>query len=101
MLRHRILDASLIQASACRLYVPEELINLYKECIVPNVSLLTPNQFELQLLSGRTVASIADGFEACKVLHELGTESVVCPIQPWLTRCEAITATPYNRCLQL
>lgn len=61
-----------------RLYVPKELISLYKDCIVPNVSLLTPNQFELQLLSGKTVASIADSIEACKVLHDLGTESVVC-----------------------
>jgi pyridoxine kinase len=61
-----------------RLYVPKELIPLFKDAIVPNVSLLTPNQFELQLLSGKSVNSIVDGIEACRTLHELGTESVVC-----------------------
>lgn len=60
-----------------RLYVPKELIPLYKECIVPHTSLLTPNHFELQLLSGKTVTSIAEAVEACTVLHDLGAESVV------------------------
>jgi pyridoxine kinase len=68
-----------------RLYVPKELIPLYKDAIVPNVSLLTPNQFELQLLSGKSVNSIADGIEACRALHELGTESVVCQPRQYLS----------------
>lgn len=79
-----------------RLYVPKALIQAYTDFILPNASLLTPNQFELQLLSGKNVTSIADGMEACKVLHELGTESVVCP--PNLITC-AVRIASVHECI--
>lgn len=31
-----------------KLYVPEELVEIYKNVIVPLADILTPNQFELE-----------------------------------------------------
>ena len=39
--------------------------------------MLTPNQFELELLSGRAVASEADAAAACAALHARGPRVVV------------------------
>lgn len=100
ILGHGIPDVRLRVSSTCRLYVPEELIPLYKECIVPNVSLLTPNQFELQLLSGRAVTNIADGIEACKELHKLGTESVVRPSSKLVHHMYSYKCNAYTTMLQ-
>ena len=35
-----------------KLYVPAELVEIYKKDVVPLATLLTPNQFELELLNG-------------------------------------------------
>jgi pyridoxine kinase len=60
-----------------KLYVPEELIAVYAEEIVPHAAVLTPNQFEAQLLSGVTIEGMADALHACAVLHAKGPELVV------------------------
>ena len=35
-----------------KMYVPEELLPIYKEEVIPIADVLTPNQFEAQLLTG-------------------------------------------------
>lgn len=35
-----------------KMYVPEELLPIYKDEVVPIADVLTPNQFEAELLSG-------------------------------------------------
>ncbi|GLT28836.1 hypothetical protein SLA2020_037400 [Shorea laevis] len=60
-----------------KLYVPQELIPIYREKVVPVASMLTPNQFEAELLSGLRITSEADGREACKSLHAAGPSKVV------------------------
>jgi pyridoxine kinase len=35
-----------------KLYVPEELVHVYREKVVPLASMLTPNQFEAEKLTG-------------------------------------------------
>ncbi|KAJ4960578.1 hypothetical protein NE237_020488 [Protea cynaroides] len=35
-----------------KLYVPQELVSVYRERVVPVASMLTPNQFEAELLTG-------------------------------------------------
>ncbi|KAJ2708513.1 hypothetical protein H4R19_004707 [Coemansia spiralis] len=59
------------------LYVPEELVDLYRTVLCPLASLLTPNQFEAEQLTGRPIASLADAKRACNDLHALGPSSVV------------------------
>ncbi|GLT57247.1 hypothetical protein SLA2020_302340 [Shorea laevis] len=60
-----------------KLYVPEELISVYREKVLPVASMLTPNQFEAELLTGLRICSEEDGREACKMLHATGPSKVV------------------------
>lgn len=59
-----------------KMYVPEELKDLYKEEIVPLADILTPNQFEIELLTDTKVNSIHDLQIAIKKLHEAGPQIV-------------------------
>jgi pyridoxine kinase len=59
------------------LYVPAELTTIYREEIVPLATLLTPNQFEAELLTGMTIGSEEDALAACASLHQAGPPSVV------------------------
>lgn len=60
-----------------KLYVPQELVSVYKEKVVPVASMLTPNQFEAELLTGLRIESEQDGREACNKLHAAGPAKVV------------------------
>lgn len=60
-----------------KLYVPQELVSVYREKVVPVASMLTPNQFEAEQLTGFRIASEKDGREACRHLHEAGPSKVV------------------------
>ena len=58
------------------LYVPEEMVGAYKKILhIPNI--LTPNQFELELLTGLKVESIDDALVAINTLHALGPQTIV------------------------
>lgn len=59
------------------MYVPEDLVSAYIQDIIPSATLLTPNQFELELLSQMKVSTMADAVAACSKMHELGVETVV------------------------
>lgn len=52
-----------------KLYVPNELIAVYTERVLPYATIVTPNAFELGLLTDRKISSEADAFAACDVLH--------------------------------
>ncbi|KZV42251.1 pyridoxal kinase [Dorcoceras hygrometricum] len=60
-----------------KLYVPQELVSVYREKVVPVASMLTPNQFEAELLTGFRIVSEQDGREACNILHIAGPSKVV------------------------
>ncbi|EPS61548.1 hypothetical protein M569_13249, partial [Genlisea aurea] len=60
-----------------KLYVPQELVSVYREKVVPVASMLTPNQFEAELLAGFRIESEQDGRNACNVLHSAGPSKVV------------------------
>ncbi|XP_044468765.1 pyridoxal kinase-like isoform X3 [Mangifera indica] len=60
-----------------KLYVPPELVLVYREKVVPVASMLTPNQFEAEHLTGLRIVSETDGREACKILHAAGPPKVV------------------------
>ncbi|XP_068642946.1 pyridoxal kinase [Aristolochia californica] len=60
-----------------KLYVPPELVSVYREKVVPVASMLTPNQFEAEQLTGFRITTERDGLEACNVLHAAGPSKVV------------------------
>lgn len=60
-----------------KLYVPEDLVSVYREKVVPVASMLTPNQFEAELLTKLRIGSETDGREACNILHAAGPSKVV------------------------
>ncbi|XP_042418046.1 pyridoxal kinase-like isoform X1 [Zingiber officinale] len=60
-----------------KLYVPHNLVSVYREKVVPVASMLTPNQFEVELLTGVSITSESDGREACNILHAAGPSKVV------------------------
>lgn len=60
-----------------KLYIPQELVSVYREKVVPVASMLTPNQFEAELLTGLRIVSEQDGREACNKLHAAGPTKVV------------------------
>lgn len=60
-----------------RLYLAPELVPIYKTNIAKLATVLTPNQYEAELLSGVKITSKQTALDACQVLHEHGTQTVV------------------------
>lgn len=73
-----------------KVYVPKELVVIYKEEVIPLANVVTPNQFEVELLTGIQIKSMEDGIEACKVLHDLGPDLVV------ITSCSFVNDNSNN-----
>mmetsp|Transcript_67503 Transcript_67503/g.126245 ORF Transcript_67503/g.126245 Transcript_67503/m.126245 type:complete len:415 (-) Transcript_67503:241-1485(-) len=60
-----------------KLYVPPELVDVYRSELIALATVLTPNQFEAELLTGFKVESLQDAVAACLWLHEKGPETVI------------------------
>ncbi|XP_046741497.1 pyridoxal kinase [Diprion similis] len=60
-----------------KMYVPNELLEIYRDHIIPLADIVTPNQFELELLTGKKVENLKDVQEAIKELHAKGPQIVV------------------------
>ena len=60
-----------------KFYVPPELVPLYKEKVIPVADVVTPNQFEVEQLTGIRIESIDDAKKACKTLHDMGPSLVI------------------------
>lgn len=58
-------------------YVPSELVPVYREKVIPVASMLTPNQFEAEKLTGFSISSEAEALSACNALHYAGPPKVV------------------------
>lgn len=52
-----------------KLYVPAEQIQIYKDNVLHLASIITPNAFELGLLTNINITTESDAFEACERLH--------------------------------
>lgn len=59
------------------LYVPENLIPIYQNEILPLSDICTPNQFEAEILSGKKIKSHEDAWAAIDWFHEKGVKTVV------------------------
>lgn len=60
-----------------KFYVPESLVEVYRTKVVPLADVITPNQFEVEQLTGISVDSMDSAQKACKILHDMGP-SLVC-----------------------
>ena len=60
-----------------KLYVPPELVDLYRTKIVPLSYMVTPNSFECEQLTGVAVTSMSTATAAADLLHDMGPEIVV------------------------
>ncbi|XP_054263413.1 pyridoxal kinase [Macrosteles quadrilineatus] len=58
------------------MYVPQDLLPIYRDTIVPLADIVTPNQYELELLTQKPVRSIADAWAAVDWFHEKGIKTV-------------------------
>ncbi|XP_039539221.1 pyridoxal (pyridoxine, vitamin B6) kinase a [Pimephales promelas] len=59
------------------MYVPENMLPVYRDKVVPIADIITPNQFEAQLLTGRSISSEKDAVEVMNLLHSMGPDTVV------------------------
>jgi pyridoxine kinase len=65
------------------LYVTPDLVDVFREQLVPRADIVTPNRFELELLAGQPVASLAAALAAARILQSgngngPGPEIVLC-----------------------
>ncbi|GJP31177.1 hypothetical protein CLOM_g9837 [Closterium sp. NIES-68] len=60
-----------------RLYIRPELVPIYRHKVVPVATLITPNQFEAEQLTGLSIRTQADAITACDMLHAAGPTKVV------------------------
>lgn len=60
-----------------KLYVPEELVGIYKDEVLGIADVLLPNSFELEMLTGIKIKSESDALRACGVLHDKGPSVIV------------------------
>ncbi|XP_072470927.1 pyridoxal kinase [Notamacropus eugenii] len=59
------------------MYVPADLLPVYKEKVVPVADIITPNQFEAELLTGKNISTQEEALEVMDILHSMGPETVV------------------------
>jgi len=59
-----------------RFYVPKELVDVYRNVVIPKADCVTPNQFETEQLTGIKVKTIDDARKACEKLHQMGPSVV-------------------------
>ena len=58
-------------------YVPEALLDAYKNHLIPLAHVITPNYFEVEVLTGMKVKCIEDAVKASAMLHDLGATIVL------------------------
>ena len=59
------------------LYTPEGLAEIYREHLLPLATIVTPNSFEAELLTGLPCTTLEEGVAACKALQAAGARDVI------------------------
>lgn len=60
-----------------KMYVPKELLPIYRDVILSLADVITPNQFEVELLTDSKISSIEDAWKAINLLHQKGCKTVI------------------------
>ncbi|XP_011169541.2 pyridoxal kinase [Solenopsis invicta] len=76
-----------------KLYVPEALKEIYKKEIVPLADVVTPNQFELELLTDNKVTNMSELQNAIKNLHKIGPKTVAVSSTELSDKLTAVVST--------
>jgi pyridoxine kinase len=59
------------------MYVPKSLLPIYRDEIVPLADIVTPNQYEVELLTGKKMTCEGEAWESLEWFHNLGVKTVV------------------------
>lgn len=60
-----------------RLYVPKELIPIFRDDLLPLADIITPNQFEIETLTGIKVTEEKDAWKATEICHQKNVKTVI------------------------
>lgn len=60
-----------------RFYVPKELVPIYQNDIIPYADIVTPNQFEAEILTNIQIKTYENMWNALDWFHEKGVKTVV------------------------
>ncbi|XP_011873022.1 PREDICTED: pyridoxal kinase [Vollenhovia emeryi] len=82
-----------------KMYVPEALKDIYKQEIVPLADIVTPNQFELELLTNEKVTNMSELQNAIKKLHQNGPKTVAVSSTELSDKLTAIVSTAKDNAL--
>lgn len=74
------------------MYVPKELLPIYRDEIVPLADIVTPNQYEVELLTGKSIKSEQDAWDAIEWFHDKGVKTVAISSSELGTGSEIIIA---------
>ena len=58
-------------------FAPEDLRALFRASVVPMADIVTPNQFELEFLTDRSLSKLTDAVQACEELRDQGPGYVI------------------------
>lgn len=58
-------------------YVPKECVSIYQNAVIPLADILTPNQTELEFLTGQKADTIENIIKGIEILHKSGCKIVV------------------------
>jgi pyridoxine kinase len=59
-----------------KMYVPETLLPIYRDEIIPLADIATPNQFEVELLTGKKICNELEAWKSMEWFHERGVKMV-------------------------
>ncbi|XP_041979225.1 pyridoxal kinase [Aricia agestis] len=59
-----------------QMYVPDEILPVYRDVLVPLADILTPNQFEAELITGISMKNQDGAVKVIKALHQRGVKTV-------------------------
>lgn len=60
-----------------KMYVPDEVLPVYRDILVPLADILTPNQFEAEQITGLTMNDLDGALKIIDALHGKGVKTVV------------------------
>jgi len=58
-------------------YVKPDIPEMFKKKLVPLADIVTPNQFELEALTGINIKNVYDAIKAINILHEMGPSIIL------------------------
>lgn len=73
---HLIVDPVMVAKGGQRL-LESDAIHVMKQEFLPQATLITPNIFEAEELSGITIQTLADARNAAKIIHQMGCSHVL------------------------